>query len=111
MKKCYFLLTYQVLTTITFLVLFSHMGISNSSFFVMMFPIQLASCQIWIKLAHSSSKIAFVSFQILAFLSTTLYQLLHLPKEGWRITLLVISLFLCLILYIVSLLPLIKNTD
>lgn len=75
MKKFYFLLTYQVLTTIAFLILFAYMGISKQQFFAFILPAQLASSKVWALLSHHSSQKVFASFLSLGFIALDLYQL------------------------------------
>lgn len=111
MKKCYFLLTYQVLTTIAFLILFSYMGVSKQQFFVFILPAQLSSSQLWALLSHHSSQKVFDSFLSPGFIALNLYQLSPLPSESWRLALLVISLLLFLFLYVMSLLSFIKKIN
>lgn len=111
MKKFYSLLTYQVLTTIAFLILFSYMGIGKQQFFIFILPAQLANSQIWALLSHQSSQKVFASFLSLGFIALDLYQLSPLPSESWRLALLVISLLLFLFLYVMSLLSFIKKIN
>ena len=111
MKKFYYLVLYQVSSTLLILLLLSYLGVSKQQIFILILPIQLANSQIWARLSQTSSRKIVVSFLSMGFLATDIYQLFPIPSEMWRIALIAISFLLFLILYMISILSLAKNTD
>lgn len=111
MKKFYSLILYQVISTLLILLLLSYLGISKQHIFILILPIQLASSQLWARFSQTSSQKIFASFLSMGFLATDIYQLFPLPSEMWKIALIAISFLLFLILYMISILSLVKDTN
>lgn len=62
MKKFYYLVLYQVSSTLLILLLLSYLGVSKQQIFILILPIQLANSQIWARLSQTSSQKIVVSF-------------------------------------------------